>query len=521
MKNQLRVVVVLSLLAISVPAYAQITSAVAVGNWSDAATWVGGAVPTATDNVVIAATHVITIDIANAACNNISLDGATQFPLTVTTPVGITINGSVTVNATGRFVTTASGTTVGSNRASVKIFGDITVLVGGAFDMNKKGSTATDFCIASVEFAGTTNSNIYFQQNSYQNSKEEFNAVIINKTGGARVVVKSGNVYMGDLPTPTTLTNTLTFISGIIEVQPDTSTWVILNSNDSCIIGASSKSYVAGNLGKGVLGSTTQRKFFPIGDANGYRPVLVRQTIGTAASNRYPYVTARAFVGNPKKDSSTLSSDIDKISTVRYFRLGYKSGGAAATGFVMDSIGISYGTDDGVTAGNQNLRLARVAGDSMKTWIGISQTIPHTTSLAAPPTMIIPDQLVPGDSVKENRPVYVALARKAGTTDNTLVGDGNSVKREQGVASSFALSQNFPNPFNPATSIFFSIPASMHVTLKVYDLIGNEIATLLDEHKDAGNYTLTFDATKLASGVYFYRLQSGAFVSMKKMVLMK
>jgi hypothetical protein len=499
--------------------YAQIASAVAAGNWSDPATWVGGAVPKATDDVLIAATHVITIDNAAAVCKNITLDGATQFPLTVTTPVGITINGSVTVNASGRFVTVASGTTVGSNRSTVKIFGDITVLPGGAFDMNKKG-TGTDFSVASVEFAGSSNSNIYFQQNSYQNSKEEFQAVIVNKTGGAKVVVKSGNVYMGDLPNPTSTTNVLTFVSGTIDVVPDSSIWVILNSNDNCIVGASSKCYVNGTLGKGVLGGTTTLKYFPIGDANGYRPLQFRQTIGTAASNKFPYVTARSVAGTAKIDGSTFSADIDKVSAVRYFRFGYKSGGAAASGVVVDSIGISYGSDDGVAAGNQNLRIAH-AVDSLKTWVGIGQATTHTTSLAAPPTMIMADQMVPGDSLKDNRSLYIALARKAGTTENTLISGGTSVRRLEGAAASFALSQNYPNPFNPSTSISFSIPSSMRVSMKVYDLIGNEIATLLDEHKEAGNYTVGFDGTNLASGVYFYRLQSGASISMKRMVLVK
>jgi hypothetical protein len=508
------------LFVISSPAFSQITSAVAAGNWSDPASWVGGAVPKATDDVVIAAGHVITIDNTLAVCKNIWLDGSTQFPLTVTVPVGITVYGSITVDTTGKFVTVSSGTTVGVNKSSVKIFGDITVVPGGQFDMVKKGSAASDMSTATVEFAGSTNSSLYFTQTNYGSSKEEFNAVTINKTNGAKVILKSGNLFMGDLPSPTTTTNILTFISGTIEVQ-DTCAWVVLNSNDNCIVGASSTRYIKGTLGKGLIGSTTSSKSFPIGDNNGYRPVFVRQTIGTAASNRYPYITATAIAGNARKDSSTLSTEIDKISAVRYFRLGYKSSGASATGLSIDSIGLSYGADDGVTAGNQNIRIARAAGDSMKTWTGFSQTKAHTTILSTPPSMIIADPIVPSDSIKENRPLYVALARKTGTTDNPLVSTGTAVRNGNEVAASFALSQNYPNPFNPTTSISFSIPSPMHVSLKVYDMVGSEVATLLNEHKDAGTYTLSFDAAKLSSGLYFCRLKSGAFVSVKKMILMK
>lgn len=83
------------------------------------------------------------------------------------------------------------------------------------------------------------------------------------------------------------------------------------------------------------------------------------------------------------------------------------------------------------------------------------------------------------------------------------------------------LSQNYPNPFNPNTVINFEIPKQSNVLLKVYDLLGNEIATLLNEEKVAGSYNVDFDATALSNGVYFYRLQAGSFVETKKMTLLK
>jgi hypothetical protein len=85
----------------------------------------------------------------------------------------------------------------------------------------------------------------------------------------------------------------------------------------------------------------------------------------------------------------------------------------------------------------------------------------------------------------------------------------------------FALEQNYPNPFNPTTVISYRLPASNHVILKVYDAIGKEVATLVNEVKEAGYYSATFDASKLSSGIYFVRLHSDDKVQMKKMVLMK
>ncbi|HTY58526.1 MAG TPA: alpha-amylase family glycosyl hydrolase [Bacteroidota bacterium] len=90
-----------------------------------------------------------------------------------------------------------------------------------------------------------------------------------------------------------------------------------------------------------------------------------------------------------------------------------------------------------------------------------------------------------------------------------------------GVPRHFALEQNYPNPFNPATTITYEIRTAGEVTLKVYDLLGREVATLANGYQSAGTYTASFDASRLSSGVYFYRLQSGSFVNTKKMVLAK
>ncbi len=85
----------------------------------------------------------------------------------------------------------------------------------------------------------------------------------------------------------------------------------------------------------------------------------------------------------------------------------------------------------------------------------------------------------------------------------------------------FNLEQNYPNPFNPVTKIKYSIPSSGLVTLKVYNIIGEEVASLVNEIKDAGSYNISFDASKFASGVYYYKLQSGDFSNVKKMIILK
>ena len=85
----------------------------------------------------------------------------------------------------------------------------------------------------------------------------------------------------------------------------------------------------------------------------------------------------------------------------------------------------------------------------------------------------------------------------------------------------FMLNQNYPNPFNPTTTISFQLPVASQVTLKIYDVLGKEVVALVDEMKNAGNYQVKFDATQLASGMYFYRLDTKSFSQVKKMILMK
>jgi len=89
------------------------------------------------------------------------------------------------------------------------------------------------------------------------------------------------------------------------------------------------------------------------------------------------------------------------------------------------------------------------------------------------------------------------------------------------VPSEYALSQNYPNPFNPSTKINFAIPTTGLVTMKVYDVLGKEVATLINEVKNPGNYIVEFDGSNLSSGAYFYKLQVGDFSSVKRMVLVK
>jgi subtilisin-like proprotein convertase family protein len=102
--------------------------------------------------------------------------------------------------------------------------------------------------------------------------------------------------------------------------------------------------------------------------------------------------------------------------------------------------------------------------------------------------------------------------------NSLIVGSGNLSNT---LPSRFNLYQNYPNPFNPVTNIKFDLPKNTEVKLKVYDLLGREVKTLLDEFKEAGTHVVEFDASEYASGVYFYKIEAGDYINTKKLILLK
>lgn len=137
---------------------------------------------------------------------------------------------------------------------------------------------------------------------------------------------------------------------------------------------------------------------------------------------------------------------------------------------------------------------------------------------------------------KANEGVFIFIAGRPYRYDNTasatnydymidnfmtseLVGVEDQSTTE--LPTGYTLAQNYPNPFNPSTQISFAIPNSELVTLNIYDVLGKEVATLVDGAQSAGSYTVSFDASKLSSGIYFYTLKAGNFIETKKMILMK
>ena len=144
------------------------------------------------------------------------------------------------------------------------------------------------------------------------------------------------------------------------------------------------------------------------------------------------------------------------------------------------------------------------------------------------------DKVTQVEGLEPNSTYYWRVSSKTNTGSQSMYSnvqsfrtDGaTSVGEPQEIPNEFALMQNYPNPFNPTTKITFSLPGDNFVTVKVYDMLGREVKTLVNDYQNAGNHTMNWNGDdnsgqKVASGTYIYRITAGSFVATKKMVLLK
>ena len=133
----------------------------------------------------------------------------------------------------------------------------------------------------------------------------------------------------------------------------------------------------------------------------------------------------------------------------------------------------------------------------------------------------IPDSAYIQISVLDTSGINTSGIGAYAIVDDLSLGGPTDINDDQTTINSFKLNQNYPNPFNPSTTISFSIPNEEFVSLKVFNSLGEEVAKLVNETKPAGNYSVSFNASSLTSGVYFYKISEGNFIQTKKMILMK
>jgi len=245
---------------------------------------------------------------------------------------------------------------------------------------------------------------------------------------------------------------------------------------------------------------------------------------GDYSSNTTPFFTSRnAFSSTSLNGGISVWEGGDYLNPAAY-----------TSQKVIDALGLlqlDASLPYGITVDSKDNYLWVAGIDSLRRWVKgfsllgtfatVSAELPSTTSADNPNPKGAP-MIAPCDvSFSADGETAYVIDAFGKCAYKFIFADPTGVDDESNLSYNFELSQNYPNPFNPNTAISYQIPAEGFVTLKVYDMLGKEVTTLVSEQKSKGKYSVNFDAGNLSSGVYVYQLKVNEFTTSKKMSLMK
>jgi hypothetical protein len=226
-----------------------------------------------------------------------------------------------------------------------------------------------------------------------------------------------------------------------------------------------------------------------------------------------------SFAGDAKYNPQNISG---KLMVVRHVASLTVSPTTAVIGQpVVFSATLIDNDNSGKGVSNQSLKFYKISpgtreGDTARVYIGSGTTNSNGVASVQYP-LGWEDQY---NSISVSFTGDVNYSPKSGIGKFTITVVGVE-KNQMDIPTKFDLLQNYPNPFNPTTTINYQLPQDGFVTIKVFDILGKEVATLVDENKQAGYYSANFDAGKLTSGIYFYTIRVNNYIESKKMMLLK
>ena len=196
--------------------------------------------------------------------------------------------------------------------------------------------------------------------------------------------------------------------------------------------------------------------------------------------------------------------------------------------FSLSKLQLSFGIVKTGMAKKDSVKVSNLGTDTLNV-SAVSSTnqsftfAPSTMRIAPAANAYLIINFAPQDTL--NKTGFIILKHNADGSPDSIVVSGKglltAIQDVTLIPTEYELSQNYPNPFNPSTTISFSLPSRSFVSLKLFDVLGREVATIISEEMSAGIYTRQWNATGMPSGVYFYRLQAGSFIDTKKLVLLR
>jgi hypothetical protein len=497
----------------SAASFAQTDSTKANGNWNAASTWKSGTVPTGSGTYIIRSTDSVYFSAA------------------------ATITGTVK-NLSGK---------IGVFDSSKIVFGNGSVYehaVNGGSLIKATWNTGSTCLITGVTTAAPSNGNQNFYNLTWN---------CPGHSGGLNLGM-TNNVISGTVRVINSNSSAFRFTAGnsqpasgkkIITINGD----VIVDSSLAYLTATGSGSpndtfsvVVKGNIiSKGVFqlanGSGGMVNWFVAGNINASAGTFTTNSTATLPDSLiFNGTSTQTFIRGGDVASSNIRFAVRKGAIVDFDT--NTVGGSATSTFTLAAGGTLISGHAKGLKGNLNNGAATIL-DSTANY-EYDGTVAQADTLL--PTVVnnLTINNAAGVALKLPTKINGVLTLKAGVFDNTIpftlgpsgsiVNQGGSLKNpftsvsklnENGVPKSFTVQQNYPNPFNPSTTIVFGIAKSGFVSAKVFNLLGQEVADVMNEYKNVGEYSINFNASHLSSGVYLYRIQSGNSVDVKRMVLMK